>query len=96
MASGSVMAGLATATTNFTTTSTTAVLVAGMSLTFTVPSGGRSVKLTVFTRNLTNNTAGAYGQIGIWDGAVGGTRVGGPPIGLAWLDTTWLVFVSQW
>lgn len=78
LTSSSILLGYATLTSNFTTASTTPTLITGLSLTFTVPAGGRSVKLTVFSRALANNTLGAYAQLGIWDGSpVSGTRIGG-------------------
>lgn len=62
--------GYAQITSNFTTTSTTAVQVTGLSITVTVPSGGRRVKITAWAETMiTNGAANIYWQI--WQGTVG-------------------------
>lgn len=77
LATNSILLGSATRSTDFTTTSTSPVLVTGLTSTVTVPAGGRSVKLTFFARNMYNLTAGRYMAASIWDGTVGsGTKLG--------------------
>lgn len=62
----------------FSTASSSAVQVTGLSSTVTVPTGGRRVKITVFCRDVQNTVANSYSQITIWDGAVGsGTKIAG-------------------
>lgn len=77
LATTALLLGIVQFTANFTTSNTSPQLITGATLNITVPAGGRSVKLTLFTRNLSNNTVNMYGQMGIWDGSVGGTRIGG-------------------
>jgi hypothetical protein len=61
----------------FNTASTSPVQVTGLSLTVTVPAGGRSLEITVQGQRLSNTTTDNV-QLSIWDGAVGsGTRIGG-------------------
>lgn len=63
-----------TTTTAFVTSST-AVAVSGLSVTVTVPAGGRRVKVTFQCRNLQNTSAG-YVNVSLWDGTVGsGTQI---------------------
>lgn len=68
--------GYAQITTSFTTTSTTAAQVTGLTITVTIPAGGRKIKITAFTRDLfnTGNTSSVF--MSIWDGTVGsGTQL---------------------
>lgn len=68
--------GYAQITANFSNTSTTASAVTGLSVTVTIPSGGRRVKITAWGRSVLNNTAGDYSLLSIWDGTVGtGTQL---------------------
>ncbi len=63
---------------DITTTSIPQVQATGLTATINVPTGGRRVKITFFSRSVSNNTTGSYAQIGIWVGAVvSGTRIGG-------------------
>jgi hypothetical protein len=67
--------GYAAITGNFTTTSSTAVQVTGLTLTVTIPSGGRYVRISSFIRD-TYSSASAAWQVSIWNGTVGsGTQL---------------------
>lgn len=68
--------GYAQITSNFTTTSGTAVQVTGLTATVTIPAGGRSIKITAFAASIENNTVNQYAEMTIWDGTVGsGTQL---------------------
>lgn len=70
--------GYAQITTSFSSTSTSSVQVTGLTSTVTVPSGGRSVKITVYGSSLDNTVQYALQYFEIWDGTVGsGTQIGG-------------------
>jgi hypothetical protein len=67
--------GYASIASNFTTTSATAVQITGLTVTVTIPSGGRKVRITAFARDLNGSTS-AYEVLSIWDGTVGsGTQL---------------------
>lgn len=67
--------GYAQITANVSTTSTSAVQVTGLSITVTVPTGGRRVKITVYSYAMFGNVSGTF-WAGIWDGTVGtGTQL---------------------
>lgn len=53
------------------TTSSTSVTSTGLGVTVTIPSGGRGVKILVWTPTVTNNTNGDGTNVSIWDGPVG-------------------------
>ena len=67
LATSAITLGYAQTTTNFTTTSVTAVQVTGLTLTVTIPAGGRRIRITVFGRSA-NCSVQAYVTFGIWDG----------------------------
>ena len=68
--------GSASITSNFTTTSSTAVQVTGLTVTVTVPSGYTKVKITIFTEAIYASTGTGYVNSGIWRGTVGsGTQI---------------------
>lgn len=68
--------GYAQITSMFSTSSTSFVQVTGLTATVTVPSGGRSVKITAFSKSMYNTSSGAYSEMSIWDGTVGsGTQI---------------------
>lgn len=70
--------GYSSINTNFSTASTTAVQVTSLTTVVTMPSGGRSFKITMSADYFTNNTANNYAVMTIWDGVVGsGTLLGG-------------------
>lgn len=76
LASNAIKLGSATNAADFSTTSTTAVQVTNLSVTATVPAGGRDVELNVSGRSLRNNTSGAYCVLTLWEGTVGsGTKL---------------------
>jgi hypothetical protein len=77
LATNAITLGYAQITSNSsTTTSATYVGVAGLSATVTIPSGGRRVKITAWTRALSNGTDAANSLMSIWDGTVGsGTQL---------------------
>lgn len=67
--------GLALLCSTFTTTSGSAVQVNGLSVTVTIPTGNKKIKVTAFT-NALSNASNAANVITIWDGTVGsGTQV---------------------
>lgn len=67
--------GYAQITSSFSTTNTSATAVTGLSVTITVPSGGRRVKITAWTKGLVA-TGASNCYISIWDGTVGsGTQL---------------------
>lgn len=73
LATNAITLGYAQITSNFTTTSTTAVQVTGLTATVTIPAGGRRVKITGYT---SSNGSGGISQMSIWDGTVGsGTQL---------------------
>lgn len=75
LATNAVTLGYAQITSNFSTASTTATLVTGLSAAVTIPAGGRRVKVTAFVEAIYNSTA-SYMTLAIWDGSVGsGTKV---------------------
>lgn len=62
-------------TTAFSTASTSDVAVTGLSLTFTVPTGGASYMLT-FSSPSVYNSGSNYNTVRVWDGTIGsGTKV---------------------
>jgi hypothetical protein len=76
LATNAITLGYIQITSNFTTTATSATLVTGLSATVTIPSGGRRVKITVFSRALYNSATSASSELTIWDGTVGtGTQL---------------------
>src|SRR5207245_4076341 len=60
--------GYAQITANITTTSTTVVQATGLTVTVTIPSGGRRVRITGLASNV--GSSGTV-QMSIWDGTVG-------------------------
>lgn len=67
--------GYAERTSNFVTTSTTAVQVTGLTVTVTVPSGGRRIKITVWANNSACDAI-TYSHTSIWEGTPGsGTQL---------------------
>ena len=63
-------------TSNAASSGTGLTAVAGLVSTVTIPEGGRKVKITVFAGRFTNNGAGQYATLTIWDGAIGtGTQI---------------------
>ena len=77
LATSAITLGYAQITSNSApTASTSAVQITGLTVTVTIPAGGRRIKITGYTSSLSNNTA-AYNILTIWDGTVGsGTQLG--------------------
>lgn len=78
LATNTLLLGRVRRTSNFTSTSTSEVLVTGMELTVTIPSGGRSLMVLFSATNMyySAGSGGAYDNCAIWDGAVGsGTKL---------------------
>ena len=71
LATSAITLGYAQTTTTFTTTNTSATAVTGLTVTVTIPAGGRRVRVTAYTGGLTNQTGGQYAGFTIWDGTVG-------------------------
>jgi hypothetical protein len=75
LSTSAITLGYTSTTTAFSTASTTPVQVTGLTVTVTIPSGGRRIKITVFARGVYNSAAG-YQTVSIWDGTVGtGTKL---------------------
>lgn len=86
--------GYAQITSNFTTTSTSQVQVTGLTVTVTIPAGGRRVKITAFARDVYNGSV-SYNVLGIWDGAVGsGTLLSAAQNGSAANNSSTLMAVA--
>jgi hypothetical protein len=62
--------GYAQSTSDFSTSSTTAVQVTGVRTTVTVPTGGRRVKITISAPGISNNSTNGS-RISLWQGTVG-------------------------
>lgn len=76
LATSAITLGYAQITSSFSTASTSAVQVTGLTVTVTIPAGGRRVKITAYTNSLSQNTGGNYTVLNIWDGTVGsGTQL---------------------
>lgn len=68
--------GYAQITSNFTTTSSSATQVTGLSITVIIPSGGRRVRVTVWSDYVDNATSGVFVTTSLWQGTVGsGTQL---------------------
>lgn len=75
IATNAIKLGMATITGNITTTSTSFVQATGLTAPVTIPSGGRSVKITVIADSWFNSGAN-FNTLSIWDGTVGsGTQI---------------------
>lgn len=75
LATNAIKLGMATITGNITTTSTSFVQATGLTAPVTIPSGGRSVKITVIADSWFNSGAN-FNTLSIWDGTVGsGTQL---------------------
>lgn len=59
-----------------TVTATSLAQATGLTVTVTIPAGGRKVKITVYTETLGQSTAGDQAIMSLWDGTVGsGTQL---------------------
>lgn len=77
LATGAIFLGYAQVTTTVTSSSTAAVQIVGLSVTVTVPAGGRRVKITVNGSDMYSATGAAFITGTLWDGPVGtGTLIG--------------------
>lgn len=76
LATSAITIGYASITSSFSTSSATPVQVTGLSISVTVPAGGRRIKVTAWARALFNTTANAQIIMTVWDGTVGsGTQI---------------------
>lgn len=76
LATSAITLGYAQITSSFSTTSTTPTQVTGLSVTVTIPAGGRRIKITAWCVNLSSSTGAAQVNMSIWDGAVNsGTQI---------------------
>jgi len=76
LATSAITLGYAQIITNFSTASTTAVQVTGLTVTVTIPSGGRKIKITGYIPNMTASASVASYTATIWDVIVGsGTQL---------------------
>jgi hypothetical protein len=71
ISTSAITLGYAQITTDFTTTSATPVQVTGLTISPTIPAGGRRIKITVRADYVDNATSGGFTTISIWDGTVG-------------------------
>lgn len=75
LSTSAITLGYSSITSNFTTSSTTAVQVTGLSVTVTIPSGGRKIKITSWAGFL-DSASTSFVVSSIWDGTVGsGTQI---------------------
>ena len=94
LATSAITLGYAQTTTNFTTASATAVQVTGLTLTVTIPAGGRRIRITGFGRDA-NCTVQAYITFSIWDGTVSsGTQLATTQCFINALNSTQPLMVS--
>lgn len=70
LATNAITLGYAQITSNFTTTSTSAVQITGITISVTIPAGGRRIKITVFTGQLANTSTSQSCTLTLWDGTV--------------------------
>ena len=76
LATSAITLGYTQTTADFSSASTTAVQVTGLTTTVTIPSGSRKIKVTAFSSYMYAGTAAAAAYISIWDGTVGsGTQL---------------------
>lgn len=76
LSASAITLGYSPITTNFTTTNTSATQVTGLTVSVTIPDGGRKVEITAFTNFLANTASANSPIMTVWDGAVGsGTQV---------------------
>lgn len=77
IATTAITLGYTQITSSLTTTSTSVVQATGLSVTVTIPAGGRRIKITAFTYGLSNTIANNT-FLSIWNGTVGsGTQLSG-------------------
>jgi hypothetical protein len=77
LATSAITLGYAQTTSPFSTASSSAVQVTGLSASVTIPAGGRRVKITAHAYNVNNSGASRSTFMDIWDGTVGsGTLLG--------------------
>lgn len=70
--------GYTQVTNGASTTSASDVQATGLTVTVTIPAGGRRIKITAFARSLSNTSTDANVHWSIWDGPVGtGTQLAG-------------------
>lgn len=70
LATNAITIGYAQITTSISgVTATTPTLAPGLSVTVTVPAGGRRIKITGYAQNMVNNTATATVNFGIYEGS---------------------------
>lgn len=75
LATNAITLGYAQVTTNQSTAATTDVQATGLTVTVTIPSGGRKVKITGYVSTFSNTAAAAW-YLTTWDGTVGsGTQL---------------------
>lgn len=76
LATNAITLGYAQSTTNFSTSSTSATQITGLTAAVTIPAGSRKIKITLFSGAVYNSTAANPSTLTIWDGTVGsGTQL---------------------
>ncbi|MET3349049.1 UNVERIFIED_ORG: hypothetical protein ABID57_000718 [Arthrobacter sp. UYEF1] len=75
LATSAITLGYAQITSNFANATTTQTQITGLTVTVTIPAGGRKTKITVYVPG-THNTVISTAQYELWDGVVGsGTKL---------------------
>lgn len=75
LATNAITLGYAQITTNFTTTSSSATQITGITSAVTIPAGGRKVRIRVYMPQVNNSVGGNGVTMQIWDGTVGSGTV---------------------
>lgn len=76
LSTSAITLGYVQITSNQTTSSNTAVALTGVTVTVTIPAGGRKIKITAYLANAVANASATTAMISIWDGTVGsGTQL---------------------
>lgn len=76
LATSAITLGYTQITSNATTASTTPVQATGLTVTVTIPAGGRKIKITAYAGALYGTLSGTRAVMSIWDGTVGsGTQL---------------------
>lgn len=85
LATSAITLGYAQITSNVTSTSSPGAQLTGLTVSVTIPSGGRKIKITVYGLALFNSATSPNYGISLWDGTVGS----GTQIQAAQFNNTW-------
>lgn len=75
LSTSAITLGYAEITAGVTSTSATGSQLPGLTVTVTIPTGGRRVEITVYSYGVFNSVAATNFGVNLWDGAVGGTQL---------------------